>query len=99
MSLPSVAEHRKFVGTACLYRHLALRKPPFLQRNVDFALERHATLLAGAGVGGGREIRVNVAGWEYPTAEMMKDLVKGQKPVLRVDGLQMRRGDVVGLHG
>ena len=32
------------------------------------------------------------AGWDYPTAEMLKDLLKGQRPMLRLDALQVRHG-------
>jgi len=94
----SVATHRKFVGTASLYRHLAFRKPPFLQRNFNFVLDRHEKLLAiSRGVDGrGGEMSSNSrrkTAWDYPTAEMMKDLLKGRKPVLRLDALQIRRHD------
>ncbi|KAK5120112.1 hypothetical protein LTR85_006593 [Meristemomyces frigidus] len=30
------------------------------------------------------------AGWDYPTNEMLEDLVKGEKPVLKIDALQLR---------
>jgi len=94
----SVATHRKFVGTASLYRHLAFRKPPFLQRNLNFVLDRHEQLLGiSRGVDGLEgEMSANSrrgSGWDYPTAEMMKDLLKGRKPVLRLDALQIRRHD------
>jgi hypothetical protein len=108
---PSVAAHRKFVGTACLYRHLASRPPPFLRRNLDAALDRHAELLARSkgvantatttvvdATGGGEMSIANEkreAGWDYPTAEMLKDLLKGQRPMLRLDALQVRHGDAV----
>ena len=112
---PSVAAHRKFVGTACLYRHLASRPPPFLRRNLDRALDRHAELLAesrskGVAVAGTvvpvvdatarGEMSANEkreAGWDYPTAEMLKDLLKGQRPRLRLDGLRVRHGGVDGV--
>lgn len=94
----SVATHRKFVGTASLYRHLASRKPPFLPRNLNFVLDQHAQLLAiSRGVDGlksemsAKSRRNDV--WDYPTAEMMKDLLRGRKPVLRLDALQIRRHD------
>ena len=115
---PSVAAHRKFVGTACLYRHLASRPPPFLRRNLDAALDRHAELLArskkdvvgvSAAVGvvpaaleGEGEMSANEkreAGWDYPTAEMLKDLLKGRRPVLRMVGLRVRHGDGVASDG
>lgn len=107
---PSVAAHRKFVGTACLYRHLASRPPPFLRRNLDLALDRHAELLArsrGAAVaapadatGGGMSANERrEAGWDYPTAEMLKDLLKGQRPMLRLDALQVRHWEAVGADG
>jgi hypothetical protein len=35
------------------------------------------------------------AGWDYPTAEMLKDLLKGQKPMLRLDALQVRHCNAV----
>lgn len=91
----AITTHRKFVGTACLYRHLALRKPPFLHRNLNFILERHEKLLAvsrGGAVHG--EMSANErrdVGWDYPTTEMLEDLLKGQKPVLNVDGLRIWR--------
>jgi hypothetical protein len=103
---PSVAGHRKFVGTACFYRHLALRQPPFLQRNLNRALDRHAKLLAES-----RGTAVDVlegemspnekreAGWDYPTTEMMDDLQKGQRPILRLDALQIRHPDNIGTNG
>jgi hypothetical protein len=94
----SVATHRKFVGTASLYRHLAFRKPPFLRRNLNFVLDQHEKLLRSPrGVDGlEREMSSDprkMTGWDYPTAEMMKDLLKGRKPVLRLDALQIRRHD------
>ena len=102
---PSVAAHRKFVGTACLYRHLASRPPPFLRRNLESALDRHAELLARSkgdavvvspadATGGGMSANEKrEAGWDYPTAEMLKDLLKGQRPMLRLDALRVRHGD------
>jgi hypothetical protein len=108
---PSVAAHRKFVGTACLYRHLASRPPPFLRRNLETALDRHAQLLARlkpkgdavvaypADATAGRGMSANEkreAGWDYPTAEMLKDLLKGQRPMLRLDALRVRHGDASG---
>jgi len=39
------------------------------------------------------------AGWDYPTAEMLKDLLKGRRPVLRMDGLRVRHGDGVASEG
>lgn len=93
----SVATHRKFVGTACLYRHIALRKPPFLRRNLDKVLGRHEKLLAASRGDFDalvEEMNANErrhAGWDYPTTEMMEDLLRGQKPVLRLEALQIRR--------
>lgn len=111
---PSVATHRKFVGTACLYRHLASRPQPFLRRNLELALDRHAELLAKSRVAaatattvvdatGGGEMSIanekREAGWDYPTAEMLKDLLKGQRPMLRLDALQVRHGDAAAIDG
>lgn len=102
---PSVAAHRKFVGTACLYRHLALRPPPFLRRNLERALNQHEKLLARSkGVVDELDGEMSAnerrdAGWDYPTYEMMKDLVKGQKPTLRLDALQIRHADATGTEG
>ncbi|KAM0713673.1 hypothetical protein Q7P37_010635 [Cladosporium fusiforme] len=93
----SVATHRKFVGTAGLYCHIALRNPPFLRRNLDRILDRHEKLLAiSRGNVDGLEGDMSAnerrdAGWDYPTTEMMEDLLKGQKPVLRLDALQIRK--------
>lgn len=93
----SVATHRKFVGTAGLYCHIALRNPPFLRRNLDRILDRHEELLAiSRGNVDGLEGDMSAnerrdAGWDYPTTEMMEDLLKGQKPVLRLDALQIRK--------
>ncbi|KAK5137076.1 hypothetical protein LTR08_001085 [Meristemomyces frigidus] len=33
----------------------------------------------------------NSAGWQYPTEAMLNDIVKGDKPTLRIDALQLRR--------
>lgn len=103
---PSVATHRKFVGTACLYRHLASRQPPFLQRNLDRALDRHAELLARSrrGLVNAPEGEMSAnerrqAGWDYPTAEMLKGLLKGQKPHLKLDALQIRHNDAAESEG
>lgn len=99
MVAPSVATHRKFVGTACLYRHLALRQPPFLQRNLDRALDQHEKILATSravvdapeGEMSANERRE--AGWDYPTKDMLEGLMKGQKPSLRLEALQIRHND------
>lgn len=32
----------------------------------------------------------SAAGWSYPTKEMLQDLVRGQKPLLRIEALQIR---------
>jgi len=102
---PSVATHRKFVGTACLYRHLALRQPPFIRRNLDRALDRHAELLAKSKGGVDapeRDMSANErreAGWNYPTKDMLENLLKGQKPTLRLDALQIRHSDAAGFGG
>lgn len=100
---PSVAVHRKFVGNACLYRHLALRRPPFLVRNVHQALDGFERSLARSKGAAGAvdepadgEMSANErvrAGWNYPTKEMMEDLVKGQKPTLRLDGIRIRHSE------
>jgi len=100
----SVATHRKFVGTASLYRHLAFRQPPFLQRDLNFVLDRHEQLLAKSrGVDGPKgemsAMSRRKAVWDYPTAEMMKDLLRGRKPVLRLDALQIRRHDSAQAYG
>lgn len=93
----SVATHRKFVGTACLYRHLALRKPPFLGRNLDRALDWHEKSLAlqKAGVVPAavveREMEANVERDFLPDADVMEELLKGRSPVLRLNGLQLRK--------
>ena len=95
----SLANHRKFVGTASLYRHIALRNPPFLRRNLNHILDQHEKLLESSKRtvdGRAREESMNAnvkrdVGWDYPTTEMMEDLLKGRKPILKLDALQMRR--------
>ena len=81
--------YRKFVGNVCLYRELAVREPPtFLRRNLDQALDAHERLLsqdATPDTNGQTS-----TGWDYPDNEMLQDLLKGRRPVLRIDALQLR---------
>lgn len=90
-----IATHRRFVGNVCLYLGVAARLPrPFLQRNLNTVLDAHARQLTDFTTEKPYEAMVanerRSAGWDYPTHEMLQDLVKGQKPVLRIDALQLR---------
>jgi len=89
--------YRKFVGNVCLYRELAVREPPtFLRRNLDQALDAHGRLLRLESTQrtGSREATMarerTFTGDEYPTKEMLQDLMSGRDPVLRIDALQLR---------
>ncbi|KAK6416819.1 hypothetical protein LTR95_017409, partial [Oleoguttula sp. CCFEE 5521] len=101
------AAHRKLIGNAYLARELATRNSSFLRRNLRRALDGHKQDLAAlqskeTGDPGLLDVMAATehrdAGWNYPTADMLKDLVKGQKPVLRILGLQLRRGDAADAH-
>ncbi|OQN99545.1 hypothetical protein B0A48_14687 [Cryoendolithus antarcticus] len=101
------AAHRKLIGNAYLARELATRNPSFLRRNLRRALDGHKRDLAAlrskeTGESGPLHDMAATerrdAGWNYPTVAMLKDLVKGQKPVLQISGLQLRRADATGTH-
>lgn len=90
-----IGAHRKFVGNVCLYRGVAVRKPrPFLQRNLNAVLDAHDRLLQSPASATPFEAMVanekRSAGWDYPTEVMLRELVKGEKPVVRLDALQIR---------
>lgn len=92
--------HRKLVGNACLYRELATRPRSFLRRNLNYILDKHEqdllnTRAVDAAEQNGEMIanEVRTAGWDYPTKEMLDDLMKGQRPVLKLDALHLRRHD------
>ena len=87
------ANHRKLVGNVCQYRKIGAPSL-FLKRNLNYILGSHERLLRqDSNEAPNEEMIANerrTAGWDYPTKEMLQDLLKGQKPVLRVDSLQIR---------
>ena len=98
------AGHRRFVGHSCLYRELANRPPSFLRRNLNQILDQHerdlSNLRSGAASASEQsdEMTANQkwrAGWSSLTNDMLEDLTRGQPPILRLDGLRLRRHDAV----
>lgn len=86
--------HRKFVGNACLYRDLVTQRR-FLKRNLRHILDSHGYTLNGkiSNAAPHEDMIANerrAAGWDFPTKEMLDDLLKGEKPVLQLQGLQIR---------
>lgn len=102
----TTANQKKLVGNVVLHRGLLVPERRFLRRNLRHILDAHeravADLKATAGatitngtssshVGGSMiTIERSSSGWSYPTKEMLQDLVKGQKPLLRIEALQIR---------
>ncbi|KAK5108907.1 hypothetical protein LTR62_007709 [Meristemomyces frigidus] len=85
---------RRITGFFCLYKHLTYQRPQlFLQRNLNTVLDAHERILKGdseeltcAAMVANERRR---SGWDYPTKEMLDDLVRGVKPELRIDGLRL----------
>lgn len=82
----------KRAGNSCLYRERVPRS--FLRRNIDTILDAHELLLTGRVENPVYELMVanerRKAGWDFPTPEMLADLVKGDKPILIIGALQLR---------
>ncbi|KAK5172545.1 uncharacterized protein LTR77_002665 [Saxophila tyrrhenica] len=93
----TTANHKRLVGNVCLHRALAPERR-FLRRNLRHILDSHESILRRAT--GARDIAEahegmvanerTSAGWNYPTTEMLECLMKGQKPLLSVEGLRIQ---------
>lgn len=85
---------RKLIGNICLHKDLVPERH-FLQRNLRHILDTHELRLQRILTNdGSREDMIaneqRISGWDFPTREMLEDLMKGQKPVLQLDALQLR---------
>ena len=85
--------YKKFVGNVCLHRELAFERR-FLRRNLRHILDSHEKELRQLSNDAPHEDMIanekRAAGWNFPTREMLEDLMRGQKPILRVEALQIR---------
>lgn len=91
----TTAAQRRIQGNACLARDCAKAPARFLRRNLNHVLDAHESetqrLARGA-----QDMIANErspAGWDYPTLSMLQDLVEGNKPVMRIEALQLRHPD------
>ena len=95
-------EHRNLVAKAALWRDLARPAPrTFLRRNLNYILDRneqellrersHATDALSSGEDTMIANEKRSAGWDFPTVDMLTDLLDGKKPVLSIVSIQLRR--------
>ena len=88
-----VLNYKKFVGNVCLHRELVVERK-FLRRNLRHILDSHEKELRQNSNARPHEDMIanekRVCGWNFPTKEMLEDLMKGQKPVLQIETLQIR---------
>ena len=94
----AAAVHRKLVGNVALHLGLVPERR-FLRRNLRHVLDAHEHLLQQRTFSNGTASQTNQAmisherrefGLDELTMEMLYDLAKGQKPVLRIAALQIR---------
>ncbi|KAK3056033.1 hypothetical protein LTR09_003269 [Extremus antarcticus] len=91
------ANHKRSVFHICLHKGFAHERL-FLQRNIRHALDAHEEILARVTAfkdppelnGGMVANERTAAGWNYPTPAVLEGLMKGEKPVLSIDGLRIR---------
>jgi hypothetical protein len=94
------ANHKKIVGNVCLHREL-LPQRRFLRRNLRHILDSHENLIQRAITSNDpssvskldKDMSTNgkrILGFDYPTREMLEDLMKGRKPIVRIVALQIR---------
>lgn len=85
--------YKKLVGNICLHKDLVPERR-FLRRNLRVILDSHERQLHGQTHDGSYEDMIanekRTSGWDFPTREMLEDLMKGQNPVLQLDSLQIR---------
>ena len=85
--------YKKFVGNICLHKDLAPQRR-FLRRNLREILDSHERQLRNIANAGSHEDMIanerRTSGWDFPTREMLHDLMKGQNPILQLDSLQIR---------
>ena len=84
---------KKLVGNICLHQSLVPERL-FLRRNLRHILDSHERQLGSiTNVNSHEDMIANeqrISGWDFPTREMLKDLTKGERPVLQLDSLQIR---------
>ena len=86
------ANYKKLVGNICLHQDLIVERH-FLRRNLRDILDSHERQLQHLNAGSHEDMIANekrISGWDFPTREMLEDLMKGQNPVLQLDSLQIR---------
>lgn len=84
---------RKFIANACLHYQIGSSRS-FLRRNLRDILDSHERAIRLKSNDASREDMIanerRAAGWDYPTREMLNDLIKGDKPVLQLASLHIR---------
>jgi hypothetical protein len=85
--------YKKLVGNICLHKDLVPQRR-FLRRNLREILDSHERQHQNITNAGSHEDMIanerRTSGWDFPTTEMLEDLMKGQNPVLQLDSLQIR---------
>ena len=88
-----IVNYKKIVGNICLHQELAPQRR-FLRRNLREILDSHERQLHNITNAGSHEDMIanekRTSGWDFPTREMLEDLMKGQNPILQLDSLQIR---------
>lgn len=87
---------RKAIGNACrnLHREKYQVAPRFLRRNIRHILDSHAKALQQTSGATPHEDMVANAkrdwGWDFPTTDMLKDFMNGNRPILQIKSLQLQ---------
>lgn len=88
---------KRATSHACLALHKSgIRiQPRFLRRNIGQILDSHEALLRRvAGDPPPKEMVANIKrdwGWDFPTTGMLNDWMRGNKPNLQIESLQLRQ--------
>ena len=90
-----LANYRKLIGNVCLHQGIAATvHKRFLRRNLTQVLDSHDRSLHRTSDDSTYEDMIanerRISGWDYPTKEMLNDMLKGQKPILQIRSLQIR---------
>ncbi|KAF2478688.1 hypothetical protein BDY17DRAFT_57195 [Neohortaea acidophila] len=101
------SSHKRAITTACYIHHRNKRRfhPRYLRRNLHHILDAHQSLLQQQHhqqpppLGPALSHEDMVAnekrdwGWDFPTTAMLEEYMNGNKPVLHLHSLQIRRPD------
>lgn len=95
------SSHKRAITTACYIHHRNKRRfnPRYLRRNLHHILDSHQSLLQQHHQPPAVSHEDMVAnekrdwGWDFPTTAMLEEYMNGNKPVLHLHSLQIRRPD------